>query len=243
MTSRLQAYREHATREYHEERERRQVAFGECFCGCKKKTTIAIHTNRPCGWVSGLPKRYIRGHSPIEHAIVSTAIQYTESGVPYRLISLTQNQVAKVSPHRYEELASFIWSANWVKNIKNYYAIRTEHNRGKSRVVYMHRQILGLNHGDSRQVDHKERTQTLDNTDENLRFATPREQQQNKGRCRSNKSGYKGVQLNPKNGKWIATIKVNGKAVHLGTYDTPEFAYEAYCIAAVKFHGEFACLN
>lgn len=242
MTPRLQAYRDQTTREYHKERERRQIAFGECFCGCRRITTVPRYTNRPCGWVAGLPKRYVRGHSPVEHPIVSKEIRYTEAGFPYQLIALTQNQVAMVSPHRYEEISASIWSASWIKNIQNYYAIRTAYVDGERRKIYMHRQILGLAHGDSPQGDHKDRAQTLNNIDQNLRFADSEQQQQNKGRPRNNTSGYKGVQFNKKTGKWTAQIRVHKRCLHLGSFDTPELAYAAYCAAALKYHGEFARL-
>ena len=240
MTPRLQAYRDQTTREYQEERERRQIAFGECFCGCRRITTVPRYTNRPCGWVAGLSKRYVRGHSPVEHLIVSKEIQFTTEGFPYQLIALTQNQVAMVSPHRYEEISSLIWSASWVKNIQNYYAIRTAYIDGKKRKIYMHRQILGLEHGDSPQGDHKDRTRTLNNIDQNLRFASSEGQQQNKGKSRANTSGYKGVYLNKKTGRWIAQIRFHKKKIYLGSFDTPELAHAAYCSAAIKYHGEFA---
>lgn len=42
---------------------------------------------------------------------------------------------------------------------------------------------------------------------------------------------------------WQAQIAFNGKKIHLGFFDTPEEAHEAYKKASAKYHGEFACLT
>ena len=60
----------------------------------------------------------------------------------------------------------------------------------------------------------------------------------NRGLPRHNKSGYKGVSREG-NG-WRAQIQDAGKNYRLGTFDTPEEAYEAYKKEAIKRHGEFA---
>jgi hypothetical protein len=42
---------------------------------------------------------------------------------------------------------------------------------------------------------------------------------------------------------WKAQIQVNNKYVYLGRYETKEEAHQAYREAALKYHGEFACLD
>lgn len=71
----------------------------------------------------------------------------------------------------------------------------------------------------------------------NLRPATRSLNHANK-RTLSNSCGFKGVSRNGKN--WRATICVNQKTIHLGTYITPEEAHSAYMKAAIKHFGEFA---
>lgn len=39
------------------------VAYGECWCGCGRKTRIATATNRRNGHVKGEPVRYVKGHN------------------------------------------------------------------------------------------------------------------------------------------------------------------------------------
>lgn len=104
----------------------------------------------------------------------------------------------------------------------------------------MHRQILGLGPGEPLKGDHKNRKDTLDNTDENIRPGTKEDQEHNKGKYRNNTSGYKGVTFCKQTGRWIAQITVNGKHKHLGRFNTREEAYAAYCVAARELHGEFA---
>ncbi len=84
---------------------------------------------------------------------------------------------------------------------------------------------------------------SLDNRIVNLREADDFQSAWNKGKLVTNKSGYKGVSLKKKSGKWVAQISYRGKKMFLGYHDTPEEAHKAYCKAAVKLHGEFAKLS
>lgn len=84
------------------------------------------------------------------------------------------------------------------------------------------------------QVDHINR-ERADNRIANLRSATVQENQHNQSDARrGNKAGLLGV--SPKRGKWRAQIKVDGKKLHIGTFDTPEAAHEAYLEAKRKLH-------
>jgi len=79
----------------------------------------------------------------------------------------------------------------------------------------------------------------LDNRKVNLRSATRSQQQHNQRRSMSNTTGYKGVSKF-RNGKYRARIRVNWKSYYIGTFDSPEDAWEAYKEAAIRLHGEFA---
>ncbi len=157
----------------------------------------------------------------------------------YREIPLTQGQVAKVSPNRYDELMQYSWRAWWNKNTRSFYAMRHKSTvRSEPGTIYMHRQILGLEKGDKRQGDH-ENHDTLDNTDGNLRVSDSHGQQGNKRLRRDSTSGFKGVSRHGK--KWKASIGSPSGRVHLGVRDTAEAAYlELYVPAALKYFGQFA---
>lgn len=168
----------------------------------------------------------------------------TPPQVEYRIIELTQGQVAYVSPDKLERLSAFKWMARWCPKGKHFYAISNIRTPdGKRHTIYMAREILGLKFGNPLTGDHVDRTRTLDNTDKNLRIASQSQQKFNQGAYAGNKSGYKGVCFHKATGKWVAQIQLNGKRKHLGLFDTKEEAYAAYCEAAKKNYGEFASFS
>lgn len=80
-----------------------------------------------------------------------------------------------------------------------------------------------------------------DNRIVNLRLATPTQNQQNKA---GSGQYAKGVTWRDRQTKpWQAKIRVNGERLHLGSFATHDEAAEAYKQAALKYHGEFACLK
>ena len=87
-------------------------------------------------------------------------------------------------------------------------------------------------------IDHKDRVKH-NNRISNLRECTNQENQFNRDKPRVNTSGYKGVILH--RGRWTARIKISQKVKHIGYYDTPELASEAYIAKAKELHGEFYC--
>lgn len=91
-------------------------------------------------------------------------------------------------------------------------------------------------------IDHRDHDQ-LNFKIDNLREATQNQNQHNKQM--RNPRG-KGVALDTTNYRtkpWMARIMVDSKSIFLGAYATSEEAAEAYKRAALKYHGEFACLE
>lgn len=117
---------------------------------------------------------------------------------------------------------------------------------GAQSPVLLHRVILERMLGRSlvkgEQVDHID-LNPLNNRRSNLRLATGRQNQFNRRKYSNNTSGYKGVSFFKNLNKWVAKINDNGRLRHLGYFDTPEGAYEAYCKAAKELHGEFVRLE
>lgn len=86
-------------------------------------------------------------------------------------------------------------------------------------------------------IDHKDNN-GLNNKEDNLREATHGQNQANRGKTKSNTSGFKGVRQEGVG--FRARIRQNGRLVHLGTFVSPEAAHEAYCAAALRIQGEFS---
>ncbi|WP_168198431.1 HNH endonuclease [Pseudomonas sp. DG56-2] len=96
-----------------------------------------------------------------------------------------------------------------------------------------------LMHGEwpEKEIDHRN-GQPMDNRIDNLRLATPAQNQANKAR-RTGKQFAKGVRLLP-SGKFNARIKVKGVLLSLGAFPTELEASDAYMTAARHHYGEFA---
>jgi hypothetical protein len=75
----------------------------------------------------------------------------------------------------------------------------------------------------------------------NLRPATQSQNLANSTLSSKNTSGYKGVRWDNRREHWTASIMVNYKGKFLGSFNTAEEAHAAYCAAAKKHFGEFAC--
>lgn len=108
-------------------------------------------------------------------------------------------------------------------------------------VTLEHRLVFLWHHGYlPEQIDHKNMEKT-DNRIENLRPANASTNQMNVCVRDFTKSGKKGVHWDGSRSKWIAKIKINGKHVFLGRFNTIEDAQEARK-EAQHLHGEYARL-
>lgn len=154
----------------------------------------------------------------------------------YRIIPLSQNQVALVDASEHPKISGINWYAVWNPDICGFYAS----GRVGNKTVYMHRMIMETPKG--MQVDHRCIYCTLDNRRSNMRNVTRSQNQMNRRRQSNNTSGYKGVSLFKRTGRYRAYIMVDGKETHLGYYKTAEEAYAVYCAAVIRIHGEFARL-
>ncbi|MDG9858223.1 AP2 domain-containing protein [Pseudomonas nitroreducens] len=154
-----------------------------------------------------------------------------------KTIEASGGQQIIVDDDDFDSLEKFNW-----RIIGKGYAARNvaPENPSEGRIVaYMHREILGLQKGDSRVVDHVNGN-PLDNRRCNLRVCTTSQNGMNRGPAAHNKSGFKGVFWDRRRSKWTAYIRVDGRQKYLGLFATPEMAHQAYSAAALEFHGAFA---
>jgi hypothetical protein len=148
-------------------------------------------------------------------------------------IPLNHGLFAIVDDEDYDYLMAFKWYAYFRHG--NTYARTAIWGNGKTKVIWMHRLIIGAimpSH-----VDHKDHN-GLNNQKNNLRLCTP---QQN--RFNSKPNGYKGVKLVKSTNRFESRIKFDGRLIQLGTFGKAKDAAMAYNKKAIELFGEFACLN
>lgn len=147
-------------------------------------------------------------------------------------IFLSQGKFAIVDDEDYERVNQYKW------HYRQGYASHTRYENGKFVTVNMHRMIVGALPGQI--VDHINRNK-LDNQKVNLRICTVGENNRNRIQVSGTTSKYKGV--HKKENSWVASIRVNRKKIHLGSYAAEEDAARAYDSVVDYFHGEFARKN
>jgi hypothetical protein len=159
-----------------------------------------------------------------------------------KTIQLTQGKVALVDDADFEKVNAHKWYAKLDKRGRWYAQRNVRLADGKQTAQHMSRFIIGLEFGDSLEVDHKNREATLDNRRKNLRV-TLDQNSQNVGKYKTNKSGFKGVSWNKRDHKWRVKIAHRERQIHSGVFDCPVAAAAVYNYLAKNLHGEFAVLN
>lgn len=153
------------------------------------------------------------------------------------------------------ETGLFYWKwrkrRTWENNIFNAkYAGKIAGSRaaqGYLRIILDHRYVMAhrvaflimTGSWPSNQIDHINGTRD-DNRWCNLREATLTQNNRNSSKQVNNRSGFKGVSWKERNQKWVAQISVENRKIHIGLFETPQEAHEAYMRAARAYHGEFA---
>ncbi len=158
-------------------------------------------------------------------------------GVDYRLIPLTNGQVAIVDAGDYESLIKHSWYALYCPTSGTFYA---ERRGGKSGHLGMHRVILNAPEGVD--VDHADNN-PLNNRRYNLRLARTDQNCSNRKLNKNSTSGYRGVSIHTQSGKWQAKIQVKGEKIWIGFFDTAKEAALEWNKVAILAYGEFAWLN
>jgi hypothetical protein len=152
----------------------------------------------------------------------------------FKYIQLTKGLSALVDNADYETFNKFNWVAQ--KSGHKFYAVRRVKIDGKSKDIYLHREIMKA--PVEMYVDHIN-GDGLDCRKENMRLVTKSQNAMNRRLRSDNKIGIVGVsQL--KNGKYKSYCSINGKFTSLGTFATLEEAKIARKSSEVKHYGEYA---
>lgn len=156
---------------------------------------------------------------------------------------LTQDEIKSLFDYKNGKL---VWKIKPNRNIRigdaagsidSHGYLQTKHNG----IVYLNHRLIWLMHYGwlPKLIDHVNGNKT-DNRIENLRQATPQQNQHNAKRRVDNKSGVKGVIWRKDSRKWRADIQVNGKRRSLGCFDSIENAKEFIMLTREMLHENFA---
>ena len=133
----------------------------------------------------------------------------------------------------YDLIKSYCW---W-KNDEGYLVTSLNNNKK----IRMSRLVMNENNPRVR-IDHQNHN-TMNNRKSNLRRATSSENAMNSGLSSANTSGVTGVLFDKRGNKWVASIMVNYKSIHLGRFDKFEDAVKARKEAEEEYFGEWSYDN
>jgi hypothetical protein len=158
--------------------------------------------------------------------------------MPIVSIPLTQGKTAIIDEADLPIIAPYKWRA--VRGHGDIWYAKATVSRpdGSSTTIFMHRLIDGASRGV--QVDHEDHD-GLNNRRSNLRRCSQHQNLQNMRKKSTNTSGYIGVSRDKK--RWCAQIAIDGRHIHIGSFDDPESAARARDAKAIELRGEFAVLN
>lgn len=159
-------------------------------------------------------------------------------GEVLKKISISNGKFTIIDDEDYEKCSKYKWTYH-----PSNYAYRHESVNGKIIRVYLHRFLLGDNILSGFVVDHINGN-GLDNRKQNLRIVTNKQNTRNTQKQKRHTSSiYKGVCWDKSRQKWIVHIEVDGHQKYLGRFSSERDAAIAYNKAAMKYFGEYACLN
>ncbi|MBO5534321.1 MAG: HNH endonuclease [Clostridia bacterium] len=139
----------------------------------------------------------------------------------------------QIDPEDYYKVAKY----KWVKTFAGYFVASLGR---RSNHIFLHRLVMNLPAGEY--VDHIDGNKG-NCRKKNMRPCSRTENNRNTGNQKNNQCGYKGVHWAADRGKWRTDITVNRKHIHLGSFDSPIEAAQAYDQAAIFYFGEFARTN
>lgn len=201
-----------------------------CKCSCEKGTIRSVlgkslknGKSKSCGCIAGsktIGKRVGNDYTVKDDYIIF----YDSKGNEF---IVDKEDFEKVKNHPYT------W---YVRNHeKEKYVI----SKVKGKELKLHNFIMNPKEGFI--VDHIN-GKPYDNRRSNLRITTVNLNAKNKGLNRINTSGVSGVHQTSK-GKWVARIGVDGKRIHLGTFDLKEDAIKKRLDAEKYYYGEYSRVN
>ncbi len=119
--------------EYESERERRGIAWGECFCGCSNRTPVSDRDRLTRNAIKGHPLRYIQSHNSRRH------------GIPY------------VEEDRGYETPCYIWQGGKNRDGYGHMRARGRYKAAGKQIMMAHRYYYEVEYGpipDGHEIHH-----------------------------------------------------------------------------------------
>jgi hypothetical protein len=125
-------------------------------------------------------------------------------------------------------------------NSDGYLTVTLSKNDEKKKFLVHRLVAIGFipNIDNKKYIDHIDNNRFNNNVD-NLRWATTQENARNSKLSCKNKSSVKGVYFHKRDKRWCARIKIDGRTLHLGSFNTIEEAKEARQLKANQVFGIF----
>lgn len=118
-----------------------------------------------------------------------------------------------------DKIKSFSWYPHYNKDIKMFYAVSSMFKSGFKKTIRIHRLVLGVT-SQKEIIDHINHN-PMDNRKSNLRVTDDRGNMCN---MRNHPSGFPGVSLDKRQGKFVARVNICKHRKHLGAYKNLEEA-------------------
>lgn len=141
----------------------------------------------------------------------------TAQGIPLFARAGSIRAFTMVDARDHERFSAFRWCVRDV-GPRQYVVRVVQREDGRLTRLLLHREIMGLEPGDPRRVDHINR-HTLDNRRSNLRIATDAENAQNRGSAPGSLSRYRGVTWRNDRKRWKAVHTLNGELHYIGSFE------------------------
>lgn len=151
----------------------------------------------------------------------------------YAILYDFEGNQCRIDLEDYDKIKDYCWSKDKYSNPK-YWRAHNIHGKGQ---IKLHRLILGDKQGFV--IDHRDRN-VDNNTKNNLRYVSFKQNRWNSSTKRNNKSGISGVYWNQNNNRWIASICIEYKNKYLGSFINKEEAIQARLQAEADWYGEYA---
>lgn len=208
---------------------------GCCVLDCESRNRLCyIENNRYCGKHYQQMKVY--GRISIRTKYDINEIEIFDDYAKMYLYDARSNVIG-FTIFDIEDIEKVSSSGKWGTNRKSQYVYNQSLDENKT--VMIHHFLLGIRPHELENfvVDHINRDRR-DNRKSNLRIVSLQKNAINKGMQSNNTSGYPGIHFNKTRKKWESAIKINGRKINLGRFDTFESAVEVRKLAEIKYFGE-----